>query len=163
MVPLARRLGLLVSLRRFYSSVYDNNFPSFVFSLFSWRCLVVSTSYFPHAAINLRPPSVTVSTHTSLPPTTSLSSPPLCQTPGRRSVRNRSTLSLSRPVLSALHPQGFRTRFTLATARRSFGRAPPPSKVLSCATLSQCSYPQLSRGHGCTRPFDGLVSRVVPR
>ena len=31
----------------------------------------------------------------------SLSNPPLCQTPGCRSVRNRSTLSLSHPVLSA--------------------------------------------------------------
>ena len=32
-----------------------------------------------------------------------------------------STLSSSHPVLSALHPQGFRTRFALAAARRSFG------------------------------------------
>ena len=43
----------------------DNNFPSLVASLFSWRCLGASTSYFLHAAMNLRPPSVTVSTHTS--------------------------------------------------------------------------------------------------
>ena len=51
----------------------------------------------------------------------SLSSPPLCQTPGCRSARNRSTISPSHPVLSALHPQGFQTRFALAAARRSFG------------------------------------------
>ena len=37
----------------------DNNFPSLVASLF-WRCLAASTSSFPHAAMNLRPSSVTV-------------------------------------------------------------------------------------------------------
>ena len=39
--------------------------PSLVASLLSWRCLAASTSSFLHAAINLRPPSVTVSIHTS--------------------------------------------------------------------------------------------------
>ena len=42
-----------------------NNLPSIVASLFSWRCLAASTSSFFHAAINLRPPSVTILTHTS--------------------------------------------------------------------------------------------------
>ena len=58
----ARRLkiGQLVSLRRFYASVYDNsNFPSHVASRFSWQRLTASTSHFLHAAINIRPPSVT--------------------------------------------------------------------------------------------------------
>ena len=55
MVPSTRRLGQLVSLRRFYVSLYDNNFPSLVASLFSWRCLAASTSFFIHATINLRP------------------------------------------------------------------------------------------------------------
>ena len=45
----------------------------------------------------------------------------LLQTLGRPSVRNRSTISPSHPVLSALRPQGFRTRFALTTAGRSFG------------------------------------------
>ena len=43
----------------------DNNLPSLVASLFSWRCLAAYTSCFLHAAMNLRLPSVTVSTHTS--------------------------------------------------------------------------------------------------
>ena len=43
----------------------DNNFPSLVASLFSWRCLAASTFSFLHAAMNLGPPSVTVSTDTS--------------------------------------------------------------------------------------------------
>ena len=47
--------------------------------------------------------------------------PALCQMPGCRSVRNRSTPSPSHPVIFALHPQGFRTRVALAAARRSFG------------------------------------------
>ena len=37
----------------------DNNFPTLAASLF-WRCLAASTSSFLHAAMNLRPPSVTV-------------------------------------------------------------------------------------------------------
>ena len=44
----------------------DNNFPSLVASLFSWRCLAASTSSFLHAAMNLRSPYVIVSTHTSV-------------------------------------------------------------------------------------------------
>ena len=50
---------------QFYTPVCDNKVPSLFASLFSWRCLAASTSSFLHAAINLRPPSVTVSTHTS--------------------------------------------------------------------------------------------------
>ena len=49
----------------FYASVCDCNFPSLVAYLFSWRCLAASSSYFLHAAMNLRPPSVAASTQTS--------------------------------------------------------------------------------------------------
>ena len=52
-----------MSLRRFYASVYANNFPSLVASILSWRCLAASTSYLLHAAVNLLPPFVTASTH----------------------------------------------------------------------------------------------------
>ena len=47
------------------NSTLPCDFPSLVASLFFWRCLAASTSYFLHAAKNLRPPSVTVSTHIS--------------------------------------------------------------------------------------------------
>ena len=50
---------------KFYASVYEDNFPSLVAPFFSWRCLAASASSFLRAAINLRPSSVTVSTHTS--------------------------------------------------------------------------------------------------
>ena len=53
----------------------DNNFPSLVASLFSWRCLAASTYFFLHAAMNLRPPSVTVSAHTSASNTVPFQSP----------------------------------------------------------------------------------------
>ena len=43
----------------------DCNFPSRVASLFSWQCLTASSSSSLHAAMNLRPPSVTASTQTS--------------------------------------------------------------------------------------------------
>ena len=43
----------------------DCNFPSLVASFFSWRCLAPSSSSSLHAAMNLRPPSVTASTQTS--------------------------------------------------------------------------------------------------
>ena len=64
-IPSARRLGQWVWLRKFYTPLCDNKFPSLVASLFSWRGLAASTSSFLHAAMNLRPLSVTVSTHTS--------------------------------------------------------------------------------------------------
>ena len=43
----ARRLGTWVWLRKCYTPVFDNKFPSLVASLFSWRCLAASTSFFP--------------------------------------------------------------------------------------------------------------------
>ena len=108
------------------------------------------------------PPS-TLHDSTNLTPSLS-NLPPSCETPRCRSIRNRSSLHPSHPVLSALHPQGFRTRFALlAAAHRSFGWASPPTKVFSCATWSQCSRIGLSQGHGCTKSSNGLVSCAVPQ
>ena len=82
---------------KFYACVCDNNFPSLVASLFSWRCLAAFSYSFLHAAMNLRPPSVIASTHTLAFNAISLYIPPLCQTSGCRSVRNPSTLHPSHP------------------------------------------------------------------
>ena len=65
MIPSTRHKGELVSLRRFYASVHDHNFPSLAASFFSWRSVAASTSSFLHVAINLRPPFVAVLTHIS--------------------------------------------------------------------------------------------------
>ena len=74
--------------------MYDNKFPSLVASLFSWRCLASSTSSFLHAAMNLRPPSVTVLTHTPACNAVAFQSPVMPN--ARMSLRgNRSTLYIS--------------------------------------------------------------------
>ena len=54
-----------MSLRKILRFRVRYNFQSLAASLFSWRCLTASTSPFLHAAMNLRPPSATLSTHTS--------------------------------------------------------------------------------------------------
>ena len=161
-IPSACRLGQWVWLRKFYTPVCDNKFPSIVASLFSWRGLVASTSSFLHAAMNLRPSSVAVSTHTSAFKAVAFQSPAMPN--ARMSLWTQSVRSFSfPPVLSVLHPQGFQKRFALAAARRSFGGASPPTKVFSFATSSQCSHTRLSQGHDCTKSSDGLVSCAVPR
>ena len=50
---------------RFYASVCDDNFTSLSASLFFWRCLAPVYLFFPSRGHDLRPPSATVSTHTS--------------------------------------------------------------------------------------------------
>ena len=162
-----RYLGESMSLHRFwYASMYDHNFlPSLVASLFSWRSLAPSTSSFLHAAINLRPPSVNVSTHIylhlsiylpfylSIYLSISASNAVASQLPAipnaRMSLCTQSVHFFSfppRPLRTAVHPRGFPTWFTLATAHRSsFGWAPPPTKVISCTTSSHCSHTQLSQ------------------
>ena len=151
-----------MSLRRFYASGYHSNFPSRVrLSLILAESSLLSSSLL-HAAMNLRPPSVTYSIHT--PASNAVAFQSLAVPNARMSLRrNRSTLFPFDPVLSALHPQAFQTRFALATACRSFRQDSLPTKISSCATLSQCSHTPLSRGHArfirwpgclCFRPVD---------
>ena len=159
----AGQIGQSVSLRRFYASVYDSNFPfpsqsRSPHSLFSWRIPAASFSYFIHAAVNLRPPSVTVSTHT--PASNAVAFQSSAMPNAWTSFFTQSTHSYCFP--SRL-PRTAPSRF-LDTIR--FGKPPPltrriipvHTKVFSCATLSQSSPTQLSQGHGCTKSSDGLVS-----
>ena len=82
-IPSTRRLGT----RPMSVASQDSTLPcartTFPVSLplFSWRCLAASTSYFLHAAMNLRPPSATVSTRTSASNAVAFQSPvmPLVQ------------------------------------------------------------------------------------
>ena len=110
----------------------DNNFPSLVASLFSWRCLAASTSSFLHAAMNLRPPSAIVSSHTSASNAVAFQSPAVPN--ARMSLCTQSVLHSSpfHPVLSALHPQGFRTRLALAAARTAHSDERPRPQKSSC-------------------------------
>ena len=67
-IPTTRRLGQWVSLRkilRFRVGLQLSQSRCLVASLFSWRCLAASPSSSLHAAMNLRPPSVTASIQTS--------------------------------------------------------------------------------------------------
>ena len=78
--------------------------------------------------MNLRPPSVTVLTHTSAINAVALQSPAMPN--ARMSLWRQSTHSFSfppRPLRTA--PPRFPKRFASAAARRSFGGAPPPNVV----------------------------------
>ena len=147
---------------KFYTPVCDNKFPSLVASLFSWRCLAASTSSFLHAAMNLRPPSVTVSTHTSAFKAVAFQSPAMPN--ARMSLWTQSVNYFSfppRPLRTA--PSRFPKTIHFGSRRRSFGGASPLTKVFSFAMSSECSHTRLSQGHGCTESSDGLVSCAVPR
>ena len=63
-IPSTRRLSQWASLRKILRfHVRQRLYPQYsvVAPLFSWRLLVASTSFFHHAAMHLRSPSVTVS------------------------------------------------------------------------------------------------------
>ena len=122
--------------------------------LFSWRCLPASTSSFPHAAINLRLPSVTAQPTPLTPKVVAFQPPSMPNARMSLYICSRSTLSPSHPVLSTLHPQGFRTRFAFFGSRPPLIRmgAPAHKKKFSHAQrrLSALLTPGYLEGHGCT-------------
>ena len=95
----------------------DNNFPNVVATLFSWRYLVASTSSFLHAAMNLRPPSVTVSTHTSTFNAVAFQSPAMPN--ARMSLCTQSVHSFSFPL------RYLRTSPSRFSSMICFGSRPP--------------------------------------
>ena len=129
-----------MSLRSFYASVYDSNFPSFFVSLFSWGCLAASTSYFVHVAINLRPPSVTVSTRTFAPNAVAFQSP--AKPDARASLYTQSNHSFSFPPCPLWAPP---SRFSNMIR---FGNSPPLIRInvlahkilLVCKVISVLSH-----------------------
>ena len=84
-----------MSLRRFYAVVYDYNFPSHVDSLLLSKSSRVASSFL-HAAMNLRPPSVTASTHTSA--SNAVASQPPAMPNARMSLCTQSVHSFSFPL-----------------------------------------------------------------
>ena len=158
-----RRLGQWVSLRKFYASVCDSNFPNLVASLFSWRCLAASTSSFLHAAMNLRPPSVTVSTHTSTFNAVTFQShvrPNAWLSPCTQSVHSFSFSP--RPLRTA--PSWFPNTISFGSRLPLIRMSVPAHKsLLGRNVVSMLSHRVFSRAHGCTRSSDGLVSCAVPR
>ena len=149
---------------RFYASTYNNSSPSlvclFLFLVMS-SCVYLSL---PPIGQNPSPIRRDRLYAQLLLSTLSVSSTPLCQTPGCRSVRNRSTIiSPSSIVLSTMHSQGFPTRFALAIAYHSFRWASPITNIFSCSRVPPCLHTQISRGRGCTKSSDGLVSCAMLR
>ena len=102
---------------KLYTPVCDNMFPSLVASLIYWRCLAASTSSFLHTAMNLRPPSVTVSTHTSAFNAVASQSPAMPN--ARMSLRTQSVHSFSFP------PRLLRTAPSRFPKTIRFGSRPP--------------------------------------
>ena len=115
---------------QFYTHVCDNKVPSLVASLFPWRCLAASTSFL-HAAINLRPPSVTVSTHTSAFKAVAFQSPAMPNV--RMSLCTQSVHSFSFP------PRPLRTAPSRFPKAIRFGSRPPLiDDVLVCLPFCWC-------------------------
>ena len=119
----------------------DNKFPS----LFSWRCLAASTSSFLHAAINLRPPSVTVSTHTSAFNTVAFQSPAIPN--AQMSICTQSVHSFSfppRPLCTA--PSRFPDTIRFGSRSPLIRMSVPAYKSLLVRNVvSMLSHPVISR------------------
>ena len=91
----------------------NNNFPSLIASLFSWRCLAVFTSSCPHTVTNLRPSSVTISTQASA------SNAVAFQTP----TNPNAYMSL---CMQSVHSFSFPSRPLRTAPSRFLGSRPPP-------------------------------------
>ena len=157
MIPSTRRLGQGCCFAQFYASVCDNNFPSLVASLFSWRCLAASTSSFLHATTNLRLPSVTVSTHTSVFEAFVFQSPAMPN--ARMSFYTQSVHSFSFP------PRPLRTAPSRFSKTIRFGSRPPliwmsvpaHKSLLVRNVVSMLSHPVISRA--ANNPARGRLNR----
>ena len=141
---------------------YAKHFHSFVASPFFWRCLTASAPSFPHAAINLHPRPLTVSTYTSASNAVCFQSPTM--THAQMSLCTQSVHSFSftlRPVRTA--PSRFPNTVRFGSHPQLIRRSGPTHKRrLVCKVASMLSH-RVIYWHGCTRSSDGLVSNVVPQ
>ena len=128
----------------------DNNFPSLVASLVSWRSLAASTSSFLHVAMNLlRPLSVTISTHTSASIDVAFQSPAIPN--ARMSLCTQWVHYFSFP------PRPLRTTLSRFPNMICFGSRPPPIRKSAPAhkslllrnVVSMLSYRGISRARLC--------------
>ena len=100
----------------------DNNFPSLVVSLFSWRCPASSTSSFLHAAMNLRPLSEAISTHILAYNAVDFHSPTM-------SNAQMSLCTQSVHFFSLFLPRPLRTAPTRFSNTIRFGSRPPLVRI----------------------------------
>ena len=114
-------------------------------SLLSWRCLAASTSFFLHTAMDLRPPSVTVSTYTFTFNAIVFQSLVMQNT--RVSLRTQSVHSFSFTLYS------LRTALSTFPNTIYFGKRPPLIRMSAPAhkrplvrnVVSMLSHPVISR------------------
>ena len=103
---------------------------------------------------------MTFSTHTSTPNIAVFRPPAMLNT--RMSLCTQSVYYFSFPP-HHLHSEPSRFTNTIPCINRlSYELVPPPTNVFLCATSSQSSHTELSRGHGFTRSSDALVSSLPP-
>ena len=111
-----------------------------------------SISYFLHAAMNLRPPSTTVSTHTSAYNAVAFQSP-VMPNAGCRSVRNRVTLSPPH-FLRAVNGDG----------REVYRQSIPIVLVLSDVGLQACALSLMRlQAHVLRTDFQTSAKKIVHR
>ena len=127
--------------------MYDNNSPSLAAPLFSWWCLAALISYFLHASINPRPPSVTVSTHTSASDAAAFQSTAMSNAPTSLCIQSVHSFSFPpRPLRTA--PSRFPNMIRFFSNRSPLIRmsAPaPPKSVLVRNVASILSHRVISR------------------
>ena len=124
---------------------YNIKFPSPVAYVFCWRYLAASTSYFLHAAMNLRSPSAAVSTHTPAFNAVAFQSPAMPN--ARMSLCTQSVHCFSFP------PRPLRTAPSRFPNTIRFGSRPPLIRMSVPATkrllvrnvVSMLSHPVISR------------------
>ena len=133
-----------------------------VASLFFWRCLTTFAPSFLHAAMNLHPRFLTVSTYTSASNAVYFQSPTM--TRARMSLCTQSVHSFSftlRPLRTT--PSRFPNTGRFGSHPQLIRMSGPTHKRrLVCNVVSMLSH-QIIYWHGCTRSPDGLVSYVVPQ
>ena len=148
----------------------DSNFPSLIASLFSWRCLAAFYLFLPPRGHDLRPPSVTVSTHTSAPNAVAFQSPAI---PNARMLLCQQWVhSFSFPLRSLL-----RTAPSRFSNTNRFGSRPPLIRMSAPTHKSEVwleSHPPSPRyvpspplrnlvsGYECGRVFPAGVGSGLP-
>ena len=146
-IPTTRQLGQWVSLRktlRFRVRLQLSQ-SRCLSSLFSWRCLAASSSSCLHAAINLRPPSVTASTQTSAFTAIVFQSPVMPN--ARMSLCTQSVHSFSFPPRHLrTAPSRFLNMIRFGNRQPLIRRSVPAHKSLLVRNVvSMLSHPVISR------------------
>ena len=150
-----------MSFRRFYASVCDNTQSRCLSFLLAMPSRVYI--FFPPRDHKL-PPTLHDRLNPHISASNAVTFQSLAMSNARISLCTQSVHSFSIPPRLFL-PSRFPNTIHFGNRQPLIQMKAPARKinVFSCASSSQCSHTGLSRGHDCTRSFDGLVSCAVPR